>query len=124
MKDFHLEASKNTLEIICTQNEIKLEGNSILPNPESFFRPLMNWASEYILTDPEKVNFSLKFAYIDTASVQTVFNVLSLFKKLEDYQNRVYVKWYFEFDDPELLEIGEIMEGRLNFKFDFIEYVQ
>ena len=124
MKDFHLEASKNTLEILCTQNEIKLEGNSILPNPESFFSPLMNWVSEYILTAPEKVNFSLKFAYIDTASVQTVFNVLSLFKKLEDYQNRVYVKWYFEFDDPELLEIGEIMEGRLNFKFDFIEYVQ
>jgi hypothetical protein len=47
---------------------------------------------------------------------------MRMFKPLQEKSKDVAVNFYFEFDDPELLELGEIMEGRLGIKFNFIEY--
>ncbi len=70
----------------------------------------------------EKTTVDLKLEYVDTASVQSVFDIMRMFKPLQEKNKEMAVNFYFEFDDPELLELGEIMEGRLGIKFNFIEY--
>ena len=78
---------------------------------------------ESYLKEPEEVTtVDLKLEYVDTASVQSVFDVMRMFKVLQEQKKELVVNFYFEFDDPELLELGEIMEGRLGIKFNFIEY--
>ena len=99
-----------------------MEGNSILANANKFFSPIIEWVDEYT-KDPQKhTEISLKFNYVDTASVQGVFDVLKRFREIPDYEDKVVVNWYFEFDDPELLEVGEILEGRLKIKFNYVEF--
>ena len=70
----------------------------------------------------DRTTIELKLEYVDTASVQSVFDLMRMFKPLQEKNKEVTVNFYFEFDDPELLELGEIMEGRLGIKFNFIEY--
>jgi hypothetical protein len=77
---------------------------------------------EYIQDPQDLTTIDLKLEYVDTASVQSVFDIMRMFKPLQDKEKEVAVNFYFEFDDPELLELGEIMEGRLGIKFNFIEY--
>ena len=46
----------------------------------------------------------------------------TLKEKIPNSADRLIVNFYFEFDDPELLEVGEIMAGRLRLDFNFNEY--
>ena len=122
MENVKIEPTKKSLEVECSPGYFKLSGNSILSDPRKFFKPIVEWVESY-LQDPEDVTtVDLKLEYVDTASVQSVFDIMRVFKVLQEQKKELVVNFYFEFDDPELLELGEIMEGRLGIKFNFIEY--
>lgn len=122
MDNISIEPTKKSLEVECSPGYFKLSGNSILSDPRKFFQPIVEWVDDYIKNPMDKTTVDLKLEYVDTASVQSVFDIMRLFKPLQDRDKEVVVNFYFEFDDPELLELGEIMEGRLGIKFNFIEY--
>lgn len=122
MNELKIEQTKDSLEITGKKGKLSMTGNSILPNPQKFFKPVNDWVDEYVKNPESKTEITLKFNYVDTASVQAVFDVLKKFREIPKYEEVVTVNWYFEFDDPELLEVGEIMEGRLKLNFNFIEY--
>jgi hypothetical protein len=122
MENISIEPTKKSLEVECSPGYFKLSGNSILSDPRKFFQPIVEWVEEYIKDPKDKTTVDLKLEYVDTASVQSVFDIMRMFKPLQDKSKEVAVNFYFEFDDPELLELGEIMEGRLGIKFNFIEY--
>jgi len=81
-----------------------------------------SWIGSKAKEPQDLTTIDLKLEYVDTASVQSVFDLMRMFKPLQEKSKDVAVNFYFEFDDPELLELGEIMEGRLGIKFNFIEY--
>ena len=122
MNDLIIEEKKDNLGITCSKGSVTMTGNSLLPNAQKFFQPVNDWVDEYIKDPKPKTEITLKFNYVDTASVQAIFNLLKKFREIPGYEENVIVNWHFEFDDPELLEVGEIMEGRLKLKFNFIEF--
>ena len=122
MEKIVIEPTKKSLELECSPGYFKLSGNSILSDPRKFFQPIVEWVEEYVQNPENLTTIDLKLEYVDTASVQSVFDIMRIFKPLQDKDKEVVVNFYFEFDDPELLELGEIMEGRLGIKFNFIEY--
>jgi hypothetical protein len=122
MNDLIIEEKKDNLGIKCSKGKISMTGNSLLPNAQKFFQPVEEWVDAYVKSPAPKTTITLKFNYVDTASVQAIFNVLKKFREIPDYEENVVVNWHFEFDDPELLEVGEIMEGRLKLKFNYIEF--
>jgi len=122
MKDLFLQNRNKNFTIECRDGEIEMTGNSILTDPVAFFSPVQEWANEYTKNYDGKTVINLRFDYIDSASVQSLFELLKIFTEKPDYKSKVNVKWYFELDDPELLEIGEIIESRLKLNFDYIEY--
>jgi len=122
MEQLILEPQKKTLDINCANGSIHMSGNSLLQDPKAFFKPVVDWIIEYVKNPALKTVVTLKFEYIDTSSVQSIFDILGLLKAIPDTDNRVIVNWHYELDDPELLEVGEIMEGRLKLIFNYIDY--
>ena len=122
MENIKIEPTKKSLEVECSPGYFKLSGNSILSDPRKFFKPIVEWIEAYLKEPQDLTTVDLKLEYVDTASVQSVFDIMRMFKPLQEDGKEVAVNFYFEFDDPELLELGEIMEGRLGIKFNFIEY--
>lgn len=123
MKKLVIEPTKENMAVLCSMGEISLSGSSILADPKKFFQPIEDWICEYVKNPSPHTEITLKFEYIDTASVQSVFNMLKYFKDWgKEELHTVMVNWHFEFDDPELLELGEILQGRLNIPFNFVEY--
>jgi hypothetical protein len=121
MDKLHIEATRNTPHIYCSYGTIRIEGKSLLPDPNTFFAPLYKWIDEYLAAPDNRTEIHLNFEYIDTSSVQGIMKMLRQIKEMPGHENSVTVHWYFEFDDPELLELGEIMEGRLGLTFNYIE---
>jgi hypothetical protein len=121
MEELFIKKKKDAPEIICREGSVSMKGNSILADPKAFFQPVTDWIGEYIKNPAETTSVDLEFDYVDTASVQSVFSILKLLKKIPRHEKRVVVNWYYEFDDPELLEVGEIMQTRLGLNFNFVE---
>ena len=122
MNDFILKPTQKSLDVKCTPGAISLSGNSILADPKVFFDPIFKWIDEYLEKPEESTVIDLKFEYVDTASVQRVFDVLKKLRELKKKELDIKVNWYYEMDDPELLELGEIMDGRLGLEFNYINY--
>jgi hypothetical protein len=121
MEELIIKKKRDAPEIICREGFVSMKGNSILADPKAFFQPVNDWIEAYIKDPAETTSVDLEFDYVDTASVQSVFSLLKLLKKVPRHEKRVVVNWHYEFDDPELLEVGEIMQTRLGLNFNFVE---
>ena len=122
MKELIIEKTNKTLEVTCVNGLVNFTGCSITNDPKVFFNPIKDWVKDYV-KNPEKVTkVNMKFDYIDTASVKYIYEILSDLKVITskpDYS--IDVDWFFEFDDPEILELGEIIQSKVGIHFNFIE---
>ncbi len=123
MKNLSIDKTAKTLEVSCIAGKMNFTGCSITNDPKVFFTPIKNWVRDY-LKKPEKLTeVNLKFDYIDTASVKYVFEILSDLKDIPQTKGHsVIVNWYFDYDDPEILELGEIIQSKIGIPFNFVEY--
>ena len=59
--------------------------------------------------------------YMNTSSSKQVFVILKSIK--ENYHIKdVYIKWYYESDDEDMLEMGKDYESMVHIPIDFYEY--
>jgi hypothetical protein len=87
-----------------------LKGRSLILDGRSFYHPLIEWAGKL---DTESVNFIIDFDYFNSSSSKLILELL----KIIDSNSRIKtfnVFWYFETDDEDILEIGQIFEERLH----------
>ena len=119
MDNLLIEATHKTLRIKCIKGLIEFSGCSIIDDPLPFFTPVSDWVKSYIINPPKETVVNCRFDYVDTASFKHIFLI---FKQLEKINNDrgVDVNWHVENNDPEILELGEILEGKLKFKFHYI----
>lgn len=97
--------------------ELVMEGRSLPENPSVFYTPLLQWADQIA---QEKLVFSLKLEYFNTASSKQIF---TLIKKLIGNPNikETLVKWHYEEGDYDSLEMGQQYQNLLQVPFEFIE---
>lgn len=120
MNDLYIEPSRKSLEVKCIHGEISFTGNSILSDPKAFFGRVFDWIHEYLNYPAETTVVNFRLDYVDTASVQQILELITHLKELRTGGHKLVVNWYYEMNDPELLELGEIMDGRLGLDFNFI----
>ncbi len=122
MQNLNIKATPKSFEVNCENGFIEIKGCSIINDPKIFFKPLQTWITEYFMGSPADTIVSLKIDYIDSASTKFIFEILKSFEVLINQQKSVMVLWYYDVNDPEILEIGEILAGRLQVPFNFILY--
>ena len=119
MKQLYIKPTSKSLEVTLEDGYLIFKGCSINNDPRNFFTPIKNWVLEY-MTDPKEITkVDMHFEYIDTSSVKYLFEILKELKSVINSQNKLELNWYYEKDDPEVLELGEIMQSKLGVDFNF-----
>lgn len=121
MADLIIPPSEKTPGIDCSYGIISLSGRSISANSTSPFDAVLPWVKTYLRDPAEETVVSVKFEYIDALSAQSLLNIIKQLKKVESKGFVVLVNWYYEYGDLEMLELGELIQTRLDMEFDFIE---
>ncbi len=122
MENLYINPTKKSLEVDLKEGELSFTGCSITNDPKAFFTPVRNWVNEYS-TSPEKTTtLNFKFEYIDSASVKIIYEILKDFKEIQKKGYEIIINWYFDYNDPEILELGEILKSKIKLEFSFIEY--
>ena len=120
MEDLSLEGTAKTPTVdFKSAGELLIKGRSIPENSIEFYKPLIEWISNYSENPKENTLVNIQFEYFNTSSSKCILDV---FKKLESISDSsVSVKWYYEEDDEDMLEAGEDYEAIIDLSFEMIE---
>lgn len=122
MKKFKIKRTPKTPEILFNPNGIlEISGVSVPENSMGFYQPVVNWIKDYVKSPKEETELIFKLEYINTSSLQFVYDILSVLSSLNDETNKVKITWYYMEDDIDMKETGEDYDETIDLSFNFIE---
>ncbi len=120
MNDLIIEPTQKTpLVEFHTDGKLTLAGNSYPENVRDFYNPVLEWVSHL---ESEEISLDLIMDYTNTASAKILLELLRKFDISKQFK-KVNINWYFEEDDEDTLEAGQILEDIMtNSTFNYVEY--
>jgi hypothetical protein len=115
------DSSKRTPRIILEPGRIFIMGRSIPENPGEFYRPVLEWMSEYVVKYKGKSKIDIGFEYINTSSTKWIYTILKELAGLNEISDNASVTWYFEQGDDDMGELGFILRSLLECPFVVVE---
>ncbi|MEZ5072880.1 MAG: DUF1987 domain-containing protein [Bacteroidales bacterium] len=122
MEDLIIKATDKTIGVDISHGILNFTGRSILTDPKLFFEPVTAWVGKYLKKPAEETVVNIKLDYIDTASTQALYQILRDLNSVRKKGMVLMVNWYVEDEDPEMKELGEMIEQRLGVDFQYIPY--
>lgn len=122
MDDLYIEPTKKTPGVDLSNGVLSFTGRSMIENTRDFYEPIYAWVCKYLEAPAEITVVSMKLEYIDAASVNSLMNLLTLLKAVEERGLVFMVNWYYSYGDLEMLQLGAIIQDRLEMEFDFTEF--
>ena len=122
MDDLIIKSSDKSLAVDISYGILNFTGRSILTDPKIFFEPITVWVNKYLKNPAEETVINIKLEYIDTASTQSLYSTLRQINNVRKKGLVLMVNWYIEDEDPEMKELGEMIEQRLGIEFQYISY--
>jgi len=122
MKKLKIKGTPKTPDFFLNPNgELKIEGVSVPENSMGFYKPIIDWISEYVKSPANETVLSFKLEYINTSSLQFVYDILSLLAEIKKTSNSIRVDWYYMDDDIDMKETGDDYNETIDIPFNFIE---
>lgn len=122
MDDLIIKPTDKSLAVETSQGNLSFKGRSILTDPRIFFDPINNWVSKYLKKPADETVVNINLEYIDTASTQALYQILRQLNAVRKKGLVLTVNWHIEDGDPEMKELGEMIEQRLGIEFRFITH--
>lgn len=120
MDDLYIDDTPSTPEIKFEKSgSLSIRGKSLPEDPKRFYNPLFKWVEE-LTTD--NVDIQVQLEYVNTSSSK---RIIELLKKIDNNSKIKHVKmnWYYEVDDPDMLEFGEVIQHNLRrTRTNYVEY--
>jgi hypothetical protein len=88
---------------------LKMKGKIITENAVLTFEPIFNWLNGFT---GDRIEFDIILEYMNTSASMQLYSLLTKLDQNPDIKS-IRVNWFFEEDDEEHLETGELFEDRL-----------
>tara|TARA_B100000809_G_scaffold233775_1_gene250734 strand:- start:4428 stop:4808 length:381 start_codon:yes stop_codon:yes gene_type:complete len=122
MKNFRIESTSKTptVDFKLDSGELLVSGISVPENAVEFYTPVVGWLINYAANPQHKTVLSLKLTYLNTSSLQFLYDAL---KELDEISvpDSVIINWYYAEDDDDMKETGEDFKEVTSAEFNFIE---
>jgi len=121
-KSLIIEAKGDTpfVSLNPTDNDFSITGRSYPAEAHKFYEPIIKWLKEYIKKSNYLTIFEFHLEYINTHSVQQIYQILELLKKLSE-QSKVKIKWYYIKDNQDIIAVAERYIELLDIEIKLIE---
>lgn len=99
---------------------LSIYGVSVPENPNVFYEPLIDWLKKYLKSPQKNTQLDFKLSYVNTSSLQYIYDFLMLLDDADGKKTKVKVNWYFLKDDSDTKEMGEDFKAAVKLEFSFI----
>jgi hypothetical protein len=111
----HIEFNNKT-------NVLEMKGFAIPPNAHTFFIPIVEWAENYLKTNPVKTTVNISFKYLHTSAGKNLFELIKLLKQSEQSGHLLTINWYYEEEDEDMKQTGMDFSSILKMQFNFATF--
>jgi hypothetical protein len=124
LRTINLEATKETpaVHLDAQEGVFKIEGRSFPLNAKGFYAPILEWLDGYAESPNPKTEFTFRLEYFNTPSSKSISDILKKLKAIKDGGHDVNVKWFYEEDDIDILDLGHVFARTVGMDFDFQEF--
>ncbi len=100
----------------------EISGESYMEETYKFYLPLIKWIKEYIKTKNNKIELIIKLIYLNTSSTKCILDMLEILKDYQDKGGDVNVIWYYDTDDPDMVDEVEDFEVESGIKIELRKF--
>lgn len=110
MENLIINATKISPEVNFQEDgHLKIEGKLITENAVITFEPIFNWVKNF---HGQHIEFDIQLEYMNTSASMQLYSLLNRLDENDEITD-IKVNWFYEEDDEEHLETGEMFEDRL-----------
>jgi len=130
MEKLIIEATVNSPRIILDPESKKFEfsGESRPENVRNFYLPVLEWLEKYTkhesgLGKPQRtsaLDCVFNFEYFNSTSAKYILDIFKSLNALNGLGVNLDIKWFYEEDDEDMLEVGEEMSRMSKLKFEYV----
>ncbi len=130
MNKLIIEQTSNSPKVILDPENRKFEisGESRPENVNELYMPILEWfdtfdrelSTDKYLDNTDQLEFNFNFEYFNSISAKFILDIFKKIGKLRTKEDGIQVKWHYEKDDEDMLEVGKEMSRLVRFPFDYI----
>ncbi|MDX2443861.1 MAG: DUF1987 domain-containing protein [Bacteroidales bacterium] len=130
MNKLIIEQTSNSPKVILDPENRKFEisGESRPENVNELYMPILEWfdtfdrelSTDKYLDNKDQLEFNFNFEYFNSISAKFILDIFKKIGKLRTKEDGILVKWHYEKDDEDMLEVGKEMSRLVRFPFDYI----
>ncbi|MGC9373604.1 MAG: DUF1987 domain-containing protein [Bacteroidales bacterium] len=100
----------------------EISGESYMEETYKFYLPLVNWIKNYIKNTNNKIELVIKLIYLNTSSTKCILDMLDVLKEYQDKGGDVKVIWYYDIEDPDMVDEVEDFEVESGIKIELRKF--
>ena len=130
MEKLVIEPTFNSPSVILDPDasQFDFSGESRPENVRKFYLPILEWLDSYAKEQSEKSNSArasslqvqFNFEYFNSTSAKYILDIFKALNVLNDLGMEILVKWLYEEDDEDMLEVGEEMSRMSKLDFEYV----
>ena len=130
MEKLIIEPTFNSPSVILDSdsNLFDFSGESRPENVRKFYLPILEWLDSFAKEQSEMSKSArsssllvrFNFEYFNSTSAKYILDIFKALNVLNDLGIEILVKWLYEEDDEDMLEVGEEMSRMSKLEFEYI----
>lgn len=122
LESLNIEGGRKTPMIsLNISGTFRIEGRSIPEDASLFFTRVIEWIGKYLETNNPETTINIALEYLNSGTSKYILQILKLLKESEHKGHKLFVNWYYETGDDDILERGEYYSSILDLNIKFIE---
>jgi|SRR5208283_1936086 len=116
MNHIKIDATKNTPKVeLNPEGKMIIQGRSIKEDPSTFYHSIIDWILQ---CKSDTFMLEMRLDYLNTGSSKLIFYMLNAIKK-NFSRKKILIKWFYESDDEDMLDLGRDFESITNLPMIF-----
>ena len=99
----------------------EISGESYMEEAYKFYLPLINWIKQFTEQEKKSISLKIKLIYFNTSTSKCLLDIFEILKKYEEDGGSISVTWYYDKDDPDMVDEVKDFEKEAEMEFQIQE---
>ena len=121
MEELHISPTEKTPDIILDpKGVIKIKGRAIDESRTAYPEQIMEWLGHYLLKPADSTEVVIALEYLNSFNTLILSNILKKVAEVKQKSKMLFIKWYIEEDDEDLMDRAEYISSTFNLPVEII----
>ena len=122
MESMYIQKTKKTplINLNIKESIFQIKGPSFSENIVDVYNPVIDWIGQSLTELENELICEMYFTVLNSASHKKIFQILIKLNSFLDNGKKIKVKWYYDEDDEDIMEMGEDLIELINIPFELI----